>query len=245
MPLFKTTFFSNQLLENINMNIYIPDEYITNYYDLDVVLLFHGMCGSEDNWITTGNIIRTADECKVIAIMPRLNNNFGVNMVSGYNAEKYIIEEVYEYAHHWLNLNRSKEKNIIAGLSMGGYIALNLGINYQNLFSHIIALSAPTKLEDLVNKFPQGDITKRIIHNAFGEGHFENSPLCIIKQAKEKTINSKIDLYCGSNDAFYQNNVELYQVLKDKKISVTMLEDNGIHEWQYWEKYLREFLRRR
>ncbi len=245
MPLFKTTFFSMQVLGNVKMNIYIPDANAFDYQDLDVVLLCHGMGGDADDWIKTGNIIRTADECHAVVVMPKLDNSFGVDMVNGYNAEKYIIEEVYELSHRWLNLNRQKEKNIIAGLSMGGYIALNLGIKYQNLFSHIISLSAPTNLEDMVNIFPQDQLTTRIIKNAFGSGDFTNSEKCITNQAKTKEINVKIDLYCGSNDHFYPFVKNVYQILKERKINVTFLEDDGNHSWYYWEKYLREFLLRR
>lgn len=245
MPLFKTTFFSNQLLEDVDMNIYIPDAYQENYADLDVMLLCHGMCGSENAWIRLGNIIRTADEFKTIMIMPRLNNSFGIDMVSGYNAEKYLIEEVYEYAHKWLNLNRKKEKNIIAGLSMGGFIALNIGIKYQNLFSHIIALSAPMSFDNDTNTFPTTEIAKRIIQNALGKEIKQESDISIINQVSTKTIKSKIDLYCGKKDEFYQKNYETYQILKSRNIDVTFLEDEGNHTWYYWEKYLKEFLSKR
>lgn len=245
MPLFKTTYFSNQLLEDVDINIYIPEAFSTNYQHLDVVLLFHGMCGSENAWIRMGNIIRTADECQVIVIMPRLNNNFGLDMESGYNAEKYIIEEVYELSHKWFNLPREKEKNIIAGLSMGGFIALNLGIKYQNLFSHIIALSAPTNATYLKNKFPANDTIKRIIQNAIGTNEEKLKKYSIVNQVKEKEISSKIDLYCGSNDEFYNDLIKTYEILKDKKVNVTLLEDDGNHTWHYWEKYLKEFLTRR
>lgn len=245
MPLFKTTFFSSQLLENVDMNIYIPDAYSFDYSTLDVALLLHGMCGSENEWIKTGNIIRTADECKIIAVMPRLNNSFGINMVKGYNAEKYIIEEVYEYSHRWLGLNRDKEKNIIAGLSMGGYIALNLGLKYQNLFSHIIALSSPVDVDDLVNVFPHNEITKRIIENAFGNDNLKNSDLSIINQVKKLQVTSKIDLYCGTADHFYNNLKKLSEMLKDKKVNVSFLDDEGGHEWYYWEKYMRIYLKGR
>lgn len=245
MPLFKTTFFSNQILENVDMNIYIPDAYAAEYSNLDVVLLLHGMCGSENEWIKTGNIIRTADECKIIAVMPRLNNSFGINMISGYNAEEYIIGEVYEFSHKWLGLNREKEKNIIAGLSMGGYIALNLGLRYQNLFSHIIALSAPVDIDDLVNVFPHNATTKRIIENAFGNDDLKNNKNNLIKQVTNMKINSKIDLYCGSADHFYNNLKMFAGILKEKNVCVKFLEDEGGHEWYYWEKYLRIYLKER
>lgn len=245
MPLFYTDFKSNYLLEQVKMNIYIPDNFQGALQNLKVLFLFHGMAGNENSWINLGDAIKTADLFNKILVMPNLNNSFGVNMLYGNDYEYFIIKEVYEYVHNWFNLSRKKEDNWIAGLSMGGYVAFNLGIKYQHLFSYIGAFSLPADLHKLVNHFPKSPITKKIIENVFGNGDFMNSSLNVLNQASFNNIlpETKIYLYCGQKDEFYLDVKKLFNILKDRKINVTLKEDDGGHEWNRWEQRLKEFLR--
>lgn len=244
MPLFKIEFDSKYLVQKSIMNVYIPDNIMDDFQNHKVLLLFHGMNGDENDWIRYGNLIHIANQYQIIVIMPRMMNSFGVNAVHGNNYSAYIIEEIYEYAHRWLNLSRKKEDNYLAGLSMGGYITLYNGLKNQNLFSYLGSFSAPLDVNKIVNVYQRLEPNKRIYHTAFGEGDFSESELNIPYLVKNSSINSKIFLYCGTSDERYDTNVEVFELLKQKNADVIFMDDDGNHTWDRWEKYLKEFLER-
>ncbi len=77
----------------------------------------------------------------------RLGGSFGVNSPVTGNWEEHITKEIISYVDdHYRTLSR-KESRGITGLSMGGFVALNLGLKHPDIYNLVFA-SSPGVLTD-------------------------------------------------------------------------------------------------
>jgi putative tributyrin esterase len=156
------------------------------------------------------------------------------------------MQEVFEYTHKWLNFSKDKSKNFIAGLSMGGYMAINLALRYPDHFSYVGAFSPVVDLSimytdkkpDLSNPFAS------VLYGVFGGIDMNTSDLNIINQALAKKPFPRLYLYCGNKDGLYPGSKKLYNLLKEYNQDVEFYEDDGDHTWDRWETQLQRFLER-
>ena len=151
----------------------------------------------------------------------------------------YIKDEVFNTCRNLFNLTHDPEKTMVAGLSMGGYGALKIGLNNFDVFRHIGSFS-PCPLLDYVR-----DGFEERINKLFGSfDNFKGS----ISDIRYVTSNiSKCDmpnlyLYCGCNDFLYEMNLEYIKILEENELKFHFETDLGDHSWPYWNKHVRKFL---
>ena len=247
MPVFKIEFKSYHLDRAQTVNVYVPNEYTGDYSDLDVVFLLHGMQGFQNSWMYYGNALRTADKYQVVLIMPSEENSFGLPGKNGCNYEGYLIDEVFKNTRKWLNLTTKKEKTYIAGLSMGGYMAISLALKYPNLFSYCGAFSPVVDLTGVsaVIEHVKHTPFAKVLEGVFGGIDMINSDVNLINPAKNKKDFPRLYLYCGTKDGLYEGCKTFANLLKENNQDITFVEDDGAHTWDRWEKQLIEFLERR
>ena len=246
MPVFKVEFFSYYLCRAQSLNIYIPNNYNGEYKDLNVVFLLHGMNGFQESWLYLGNAMRTADKYNVALIMPAEENSFGLPNKSGCDYEAYLMKEVFEYSHKWLGLSKEKSKNFIAGLSMGGYMAINLALKYPDHFCYVGSFSPVVDL-NIVNtrvNIETADPFIKVLYGVFGGIDMSTSDLNLVNVAAKKHPFPKLYLYCGQKDNLYPGCKKLYNLLKEYDQDVEFYEDDGDHTWDRWETQLQRFLER-
>ena len=207
--------------------------------DLPVLLLLHGMYGNFQDWAHKSEIAQLADEFKVVVIMPSGYNSFYADIYNGEKYYTYIKDEVFNTCRNLFNLTHDPEKTMVAGLSMGGYGALKIGLNNFDVFRHIGSFS-PCPLLDYVR-----DGFEERINKLFGSfDNFKGS----ISDIRYVTSNiSKCDmpnlyLYCGCNDFLYEMNLEYIKILEENELKFHFETDLGDHSWPYWNKHVRKFL---
>ena len=179
--------------------------------------------------------------------MPNEENSFGLVNQNGCDYEKYLIDEVYKNTHKWLNLSTKKEKNYIAGLSMGGYMSMYLSLKYPDLFSYCGAFSPVvdlTGVEAVIEHVKHTPFAK-VLNGVFGGIDLKTSDVNLINWAKNKKDFPRLYLYCGNQDSLYEGCKHLALLLKENNQDITFVEDDGNHTWDRWEKQLQEFLERR
>src|SRR5699024_5835808 len=129
--------FNSELLgQEFNYKVYIPDATPNK-----VIYMLHGAGGSETDWIVKGGIQQTAD-----ALMPKgkLDNYLIVMPTIGAHSwyvdsdeaktEEAIVNELIPYIEEKYSISPEKSNRAVAGLSMGGYGALNLALSHPELF---------------------------------------------------------------------------------------------------------------
>src|SRR5262249_5453074 len=131
-------------------------------------------------------------------------------------------------------------------LSMGGYGAIKLALNYPEMFSIVGsfsgALDAPLNGEksaflrpSLISVFGPEDSKTRIDNDIF-------SLIRNTTPAKLKTF-PFIYLDCGTEDSFLRTNRDFDALLVEKKLPHEYREMPGNHSWEYWDRQIQEFLR--
>lgn len=220
--------------------LYIPEvpKIVT---DLPIYILLHGVYGSAWVWAMKGGAHKTAKHLMdngtirpaIIAMpsdglwgdgsgyLPHQEKDFAQWIVS--DVPNAIIENIPQ---------ASVESELcIGGLSMGGYGALRLGIQYPNKFKAISAHSSITKFEEM------GDFVEEPL-SSYGVKDSETAVIDAVKKHKNKIPSLRLD--CGTSDDLLEANRLLHQQLLDLNVDHDYEEFEGGHEWPYWIEHVKD-----
>lgn len=213
--------------------------------DIPVLYLLHGMGGNENSWRKRTNIERLLRHTNLIVVMPSTDLAWYTNTTYGHRYYDAVAKELPEVLQRFFpNMSRKREKNFIAGLSMGGYGAYKIALK-TNRFSYAASFSGAlglgidgSSLDDL-----PGD-NRAYWEGVFGdldsptmEEHFLTS---MVSESDKKT---KFYAWCGEQDFLYQANEIAVKKLRECELDITYEHAPGKHEWYYWEKQLEKFLK--
>ena len=259
MSKFRTTEISNPEFESNNLRfitvktanlkgrgdicVFVPTG--KNLTDLPIVTLLHGVYGSAWIWAQKTGIhlkmktwIENGEIEPMIIAMPSdglWGDGSGYLPHKNVDFEKWIVEDVQNAVKELIPEASQKSKLCIAGLSMGGFGALRLGIKNFNKFSGVSGLSSITILEEM-KLFVEEDLSE------YNQNEKENESVyaTILKHQHQKLPPFRFD--CGKDDELIEGNRKLHQQLKDLKIEHIYKENQGKHEWMYWETHINETL---
>ncbi|WP_404813849.1 alpha/beta hydrolase [Halomonas qinghailakensis] len=140
-------FFSPTLDHNYPYTVYLPDDYDTDATTpYPVVYLLHGSFGNERDWVTRGNSPQTADRLiaaghlpPTVFVMPGSRSWW----VDGYNeaARSAFFNDLLPHIESTYHVGGERHLRGVAGLSAGGYGALNFALERPELFAAVAALS--------------------------------------------------------------------------------------------------------
>ncbi len=251
MEIHKIKMYSNALKKDMNIAIYVPE----NYKDVNLPVLYflHGRSGNEEILeqlkinIIASKLIKVKMIKPMIIVCPNIDNSRGINSSNEYKEiqgkygivnlglyEDYLINEVIPYIDKNYKTISNREKRYIGGISSGGYIALHNGLRHQDLFSkiggHMPAIDLSYSDED--------------------ECYFEDEemwnkydPITIAINDEVKDI--KIYLDDGNEDEgkFYLACEKLYKILKLENVNIEYNLFEGHHNAEYILSNLDKYLK--
>ena len=138
-------------------------------------------------------------------------------------------------------LSAKREDTFIAGLSMGGYGAIRNGIVYSETFSHVAGLSSAVHLfeedAELIGGEETlfGDLKEAAKTNV-------NPTVAFDELLEQKRPVPKFYLSCGTNDRLMAANKRFRDVLIKKGADVTWDEEEGGHDWDFWDSQIKKVL---
>lgn len=208
-----------------------------------LLVLLHGVYGCQWNWWLNGGIDRTAlamlHEGSLIPMMIAMPSDGLWGDGSGYvphahsNYEEWIVEDVPSCLHE-LFPQLDTRKFFLAGLSMGGFGALRLGMKYCERIAGISAHSSVTRVEQLSRHIPYPP--EAFLH----AGKIDTDLLHWAKANREKLPSIRFD--CGRDDSLLVANRELHRALTDLAVAHRYEEFSGGHDWPYWTEHVRQTL---
>ena len=143
---------------------------------------------------------------------------------------KALIDKVAE------EYNADMGRIAITGLSMGGFGAMRNGLKYNETFGQIISLSPALHMFDGPEPHIMGLLGKG--KEAWEE--VENSdlnPRWLIEHIRGEKPG--VYLACGMQDELLPGSQVHRKLLKDAGFQVHYVEDEGNHDWDYWDRHIK------
>jgi S-formylglutathione hydrolase FrmB len=247
----------------------------------------HGLGGNETNWIQRGKLDAAADQLALAAIVVMPDGDDGFYLDSAFpidydqcmkdgtglfvpaqqphdttcvrarNYETYIAKDLVGWVDAHYHSIAQRDGRAIAGLSMGGFGAMSVGLRHPDEFaaaaSHSGAIAllyrgprpfAPGKAELLDDVSDRGAAASPIgawIHNVFGSDIADWKAHDVVELAG-KLGPGKVALYfdCGTEDDFaLQDNVQyVHEALTARHVPHEFFIGPGKHDFGFWSARL-------
>jgi len=242
-------YFSKSLMRVVQIKAILPIDQIDymqrEYGDIKPfrsLYLLHGIMGNSKDWLENTRILSYIKRQNIAVFMPNGENSMYVDQEkNGVFYGEFIGKELLEITRATFHLSNERKDTFLAGLSMGGFGALRNGLAYEALYSVIGSFSGaiPTKLALETRQFPSNvfGLDFRDIANA-------NPELFDLYALVEENLNDLPNIYlsCGTEDFLLENNREFVQYLVEKNVLHTYHESSGEHDWDFWDKAIKDFV---
>jgi enterochelin esterase-like enzyme len=117
------------------------------------IYMIHGSPGSPQDWIASGGadildqMIAAGELAPVVAVFPSVKARGAVDSgcldstkPGGSQVETYLYQVVKPWVEHHFPVSTDRRANAIAGMSMGGYCAIDQGLRHPDQFATVLAL---------------------------------------------------------------------------------------------------------
>lgn len=275
MSLVELNFYSRCLSKSVNVTVVLPygnwceyskrSDYSkeedcsleekkpsTTRKEYKVLYLLHGYQGDNLSWLRNTSVEIYAERSDTIIVMPSGENSFYVNIANlNLRMEDFITQELREFIESTFPIKKERSSRAIAGLSMGGYGSLRLGLLYPAIYSAVAAFSPPYLTTDKeISPFFFGEF-KDASEIVFGKSDSWLGSTYDIYYLAE-TLKNRLEkvnlpepyiyLACGEQDELLYGNRKMAKILQEKSQNYKYTEGNGGHVWAYWNRHLARFL---
>lgn len=234
----------------------LPDGYAKRQERYPVLYLLHGLGGDHSNWVKLTHLVRYAQEYRLIIITPDAGDGWYTNspLLPNSNYEDLIIKDIIPAVDKKYRTIQTRFNRAIAGLSMGGYGAIKMGLKYPGKFFFVGAMSPsmqfPGALEDSVIIARWSKTSTMNLRALFGEKRSDfwndNDVFAAAERTTSKTL-PYFYLSIGSQDGIIELiglTHDLAGVFRRKGIAFEMHEYPGGHDWKFWDQEIKTILQR-
>lgn len=195
-----------------------------------VLYLFHGSNDTAAGWTTAGNANFILDnllaENKAVPMIVVMPFGHAVPFAAPREQqanntvlfEQYVLQDVIPTVEGKYRVAPGRLNRAVAGLSMGGGQAINIGLSHLDLFSAVGAFSAAVP-PDFDTRYAK----------------LLNDPKGTNAQLKALWIG------CGRQDSIFVRSQRFAAILEGRKIVHTFRATEGAHTFTVWRQYLNEF----
>lgn len=258
MAFFHVNFYSKVLKINTDLQVFIPspnpmekvqegNEYFNTGIKYKVLYLLHGTYGDYTDWIRLTNVERYAKEKNIALVMTSAGNAFYKNMDKGFQYFTFFTEELPAFVTTYFPISNKREDNFIAGLSMGGFGAVNLALHKPEKYGACASLSGVLDVKEfhdhIDNYMEENPYVWDAIYKS-GELDEKNEILETLDQCIEKGLEiPRIYQSVGMEDTTaYAINKKISIELKKRNIKYIYEEEQGIHDWDFWDKQIKKVM---
>lgn len=249
MAYIQCTLKSQMLASSVDVRLYFPTDLPPDVGNAvnGVVTLLHGYTNCGDDWMEMSAAPRYAADNGLVLIAPSCQNSFYHNMAHGGAWYSFVTEEMPALLGRIFHLPTEREKNWIAGLSMGGYGALYLGLSRPDLYAGCASFSGAV---DAAMMLAQGDreMLRPVMGPILGDDLVlpETSDLRVLAARVSRLPadrQPKILLTNGAQDIpdyaiKYQNDAMHESFAAMSLAHYRRMEWDGVHEWNFWDRSL-------
>jgi len=248
MALINFHHFSEELKMQMEALVIIPQKSVTGQIGVGnksaegkykCLYLLHGLSDDNTIWERRTSIERYATKYGIAVVMPNGHRSFYTNMKDGGKYYSYIANELPRLICEFFNISDKREDNFVAGLSMGGYGALKIGIREPNRFAGCAGLSSAIDMQRRMNDFSDTMIS---IFGREGIIPEEDDVFKLLAKHEKDEVKPKVYLACGLEDGLYPENQDFKKALEERKYDFVYRESHGSHTWEFWDEYIQYVL---
>lgn len=269
MSFLQINFFSHVLDSEAEINVILPQKEqgiglngadVGNNFP--VLWLLHGNSDDHTIWMRRTSIERYASSFGLAVVMPAVSYSRYNNMLYGPRYYDYVTQELPEFCSKLFpKMSRRREDNFIAGLSMGGGGAMQIGLKNPENYSYICMLSTGgvAPLEGLWRKSPvdrsEYDTSPQFsrMRDIYGVGctdDLKGTDYDILKLIRDTAVSGKplphVYHAMGTDDIRYPVGQEIkktFESIPENPYHYEYHEGPGAHEWSFWDKWIVDFLK--
>lgn len=256
MALLHVNFYSDILEMETEMEVILPQVTASNPRfasmradgTYPVLYLLHGMNGNQTSWIRKTSIERYVSNMGLAVVMPSTDLGWYTDTAYGMKYWTFLSEELPKICCSLFPcISNRREDTFAAGLSMGGYGAVKLGLGAPERFSAVASLSGALDMMGMENSLDPKDRVE------YWEGVFgpllkakgsQNDLFTLADQlAASGRPRPKMYMWCGTEDFIYGQNVRARDHFLKAGYDLTYEESPGTHEWVYWDEKIQRVLK--
>lgn len=235
--------YSKLLKKDVTYNIALPATYGSDNRKYPVIYLLHGAWGSFDDWNKKTAVAAYTLATDFIVIMPDSNGNSWYNNSPGAGAvEAFITDELRkDVESHFRTINSRAGRGVV-GLSMGGYGAIHLATEHNQLYCAAASLSGAVGWGTATFDKNLLTMAKDLYPTDTDANYQQDSLLPSILRHLKNGVYEGPSLYfdCGKEDFLIKSNQDLEVSLLSNNIPHEYSEFDGAHTWTYWDGHIRD-----
>ena len=245
-------FYSVALGIQTEAYVLLPDPNVMPQQDgvpLPTLYLLHGLSDDHTMWLRQTRVEQYARKYRMAVVMPAANRSFYTDMAHGAAYFTLVSEELPRVMETYFPLSANREERFAAGLSMGGYGALKLGLTYPERYGAVASLSGPLELEKSYDPDTyQGEAFCKELDSIFGgeaalkAGEGNLSVLAQRALADGKKL-PRMYLACGERDGLFGANESFVRRFGQSLPLEYRTDKAASHTWDYWDRELQCVLR--
>lgn len=214
---------------------------------LPVLYLLHGLSDDHTMWLRQTRLEQYARLYRVCVVMPAANRSFYMDMAYGARYDTFIAEELPGVIERYFPVSRKRDGRFAAGLSMGGYGAMKLGLTRPNRYAAVASLSGALEMEKSYDTRLNRD--EAFLHeldgiyggeNQLKRGHGNLSRLAQ-KLARTPDRAPQIYIACGKEDFLFEAN-ESFVERFGERLPIEYHTEAGAHTWDFWDRHIKNVL---
>lgn len=249
MALLELSIYSEALGTQQQVYVIMPQERVQGEIGIDnkakeresykCLYLLHGLSDNHSIWLRRTSIERYAQEAGLCVVMPFGDRSFYTDMKYGGKYYTYVAKELPAIIGNMLNISPKREDCFIAGLSMGGYGALKIGLRCCDRFGAAAGLSSVGDISRGKTAF-----TKDMV-NIFGEDMAipqEEDLFSLAESCNKNPQKPRIYMAVGTEDFLYEDNLRLKEKFVSLDFDYTYEEGPGSHNWAFWDTYIQKVI---
>lgn len=244
MSLIQMSFFSKALnmYTGANVILPLPQDPSVPVRELPVLYLLHGMSDDCTAWQRKTAVERYALEHNLAVVMPNGGMSSWENMAHGGRYRDFVLDELPETMRGMFPLSAAREKNFIAGCSMGAFGALKLALARPEAYAAVGCFSGSH-----FEYRSENPINRAMLARVYDDGQIDAADARTAADARAAAAgNLPLRIYaaCGDRDLLRENAEKSRDFLQSLggslEVRFEMLP--GRHDWMLWDESLRRFI---
>ncbi|MBN2677800.1 MAG: hypothetical protein JXR32_07025, partial [Anaerolineaceae bacterium] len=210
-----------------------------------ILYLLHGLSDDASAWQRYSAIEVYARLYGLVVVMPSVGRSFYIDQPNGQQYFSYLMDELPLYLEDVFGIVPCRENTFVAGISMGGYGAFKAALLHPERFFAAASLSGVLSLS-ILSAIPKGSDHGDFTH-LFGDldklPGSQHDPAVWLQSAIDNKVKlPRLFIACGKQDDLYPLNIQVVQYCKSLGIEIDFHEEDGKHDWLFWDKQIRLLL---